>query len=822
MSLTVNWVTQQSTFNTSGSNTHPKICIDSQGCSYVVYETTGITSGQIHVGAEDIVIMKLDRTGSVQWITQNSIFNTLYDETFPCLSIDHNDNLYVSYQTAGDISGHTSTSSSLDIVVMKIDTLSGNILWITQNPIINTSSDDVYPSITTDISGYVYIGYTILNDHVSGQTQTGTSDIVIIKLDPIQGSCLWVSQQKSFNSSGNNTLVSIVCDKSNNIYGTYQASSTVSGQTYSGGLSDIVLFKLEPTHGSCLWSIQQKSFNTSGTDQYCHLTIDNYDYLYVCYSAGGVASGQTYSGGTSDIVVIKFNSDHGQCLWVKEMPYFNTSGDDLMSCIAVNQQGYLYICYQTTGTASGQEYVGGSHDIVIFKIDPQKGDYIWTNQLPIFDTTLDDLNPSMVIDSAGQLYLTYQTNGHLSNTSTYGTIDVIVFCLIPPVPKLELYQYYGTLDLPDPSKDPAIVGTYIIYNYGIRNIGGLPVNNIMINDNMGTEHLSVGSLQPNESTMVDSRIYQLKQTDIDHGSVISQATADGNYYGDIATVYGETSVEIKQIAALSFIKHTISSDNFIGGFINYEFLVKNIGNMSFSNLRLVDPKIGIDFYRDSLEVADSWTENASLLITEEIFKEYNVKNVATLTCKDAIGTSHQYDAENITTLCVTKNTMITMNDGTVKPIQNIQRGDIVKGNHIVARLCITKINPKLTIELMIIGTNTIGSNQPNQPLIITTNHPIIYNNMRYPAQCFINFRRIKKTKVNGIDTLYDLQFDHDGTYFANNVEIQSCSPHSEFQPLQRELYFDKSKYTDELVWDSFEQALPMNNHIIQTTHKKHK
>jgi len=49
--------------------------------------------------------------------------------------------------------------------------------------------------------------------------------------------------------------------------------------------------------------------------------------------------------------------------------------------------------------------------------------------------------------------------------------------------------------------------------------------------------------------------------------------------------------------------------------------------------------------------------------------------------------------------------------------------------------------------------------------------------------------------------LYDLQFEVDGYYLANNTLVQSRSPNSFRTPLPKELYFNEELYSDKQVND---------------------
>jgi hypothetical protein len=188
-------------------------------------------------------------------------------------------------------------------------------------------------------------------------------------------------------------------------------------------------------------------------------------------------------------------------------------------------------------------------------------------------------------------------------------------------------------------------------------------------------------------------------------------------------------------------------------------------------------------------------------------------------------------------ICVVGDTLILMVNGSTKMIKDIQRGEIVAPNHQVARLCIEKIDYSSHIDLVVFEKNCLGT-YPNNRLVITPNHPIFYKNARRPAKCFRacpGVTLIEKTPISQLshilDTsidivLYDLQFEHDGSYIANGVEIQSRSPNSFYGSLPKELYFEPSLFCPEIVWDSSDHLLPLdmnplNFNVIMLKNKVH-
>ena len=145
-------------------------------------------------------------------------------------------------------------------------------------------------------------------------------------------------------------------------------------------------------------------------------------------------------------------------------------------------------------------------------------------------------------------------------------------------------------------------------------------------------------------------------------------------------------------------------------------------------------------------------------------------------------------------------------------------------NHRVARLCEIGLDPHQLIDLVWFEPETLSQGLPSQRLGITDNHPIIYLGARRPAHCFTHLKGVSHQRTRDLTRLYDLQFDHDGTYFANGLEVQSCSPKSAEKPLPKELYFDQSLYSEEAVWDHYEQPLALNQHVVpqRVVNRRHK
>jgi len=375
------WTQQQTSFNTSSNDFNPSITVDASGNVYVAYQTnSGTVSGGTNNNGPsgptgDIVVFKLGTDGSLLWTQQKTAFNTSSNDFNPSITVDASGNVYVAYWTnGGTVSGGTNNNGSSgpidDIVVFKLGT-DGTLQWTQQQTAFNTSSNDVYPSITVDDLGNVYVAYWTNGGTVSGGTNNNGSsgpidDIVVFKLGT-DGTLQWTQQQTAFNTSSNDFSPSITVDASGNVYVAYYTFGTVSGGSIIG-TADIVVFKLG-TDGTLLWTQQQTAFNTSSYDVFPSITVDASGNVYVAYfTLGGTVSGGTNNNGTYDIVVFKLSGTDGTLQWTQQQTAFNTSSYDSYPSITVDASGNVYVAYFTFGTVSGGTNNNGTYDIVVFKL----------------------------------------------------------------------------------------------------------------------------------------------------------------------------------------------------------------------------------------------------------------------------------------------------------------------------------------------------------------------------------------------------------------------------------------------------------------------
>lgn len=286
------------------------------------------------------------------------------------------------------------------------------------------------------------------------------------------------------------------------------------------------------------------------------------------------------------------------------------------------------------------------------------------------------------------------------------------------------------------------------------------------------------------------------------------ATNTSNYLAGVTIRSPPSNVTIRGAAgggstSVNSGSHTITvnstsatGDSF--NFLRYDFLspanLGEVATISFSSFSGSLPSITITINGNNPITNRPGTIVGSQLV---FTINSNLSNVTAITFN-----SFTLGAINSLLTCVVANTKISTPHG-YKLVQDIQRGDEIIGGK-VARLIRNEIHPETMIEAIIFPKNCLGENIPQEDLTVCSLHYIFYNGYRRPAKAFLGFPvifNIDKAKnilseENGKYYFYDIQYEHEGFYIANGVECQSKSPYCQISPLEKELYFDQSKYSD--------------------------
>jgi hypothetical protein len=167
-------------------------------------------------------------------------------------------------------------------------------------------------------------------------------------------------------------------------------------------------------------------------------------------------------------------------------------------------------------------------------------------------------------------------------------------------------------------------------------------------------------------------------------------------------------------------------------------------------------------------------------------------------------------------VCFIGSTQVLMFDNTYKSIKDIKRGDIIiediktRKMNVVARM--SKTNVFLNTIVNKIPKGLIG----NTDDLICSEHPI---------WCNKDQNRIFPSKIDGcekvtlLEPLYNIQYEDEGTFYANGIKVDSLPPYTPSFKLPKKLYFHPEKYDDTKVVvsedDAFRDKPSMTNTFIE-------
>jgi uncharacterized delta-60 repeat protein len=411
----------------SGSEMVAQMMRDSAGNLYVAGNTDG-SFGEPNGGSTDIFVIKFNSSGVKQWIVQLGKITlgskAISAESVNSIELDPAGNIYIGGQTGGSLG--EANGGGTDVFIVKLNS-SGSLQWISQVGSVTggagASSGEILRKITLDSSGNIYAGGITTGS--LGETNGGGAayDIFIIKFNS-SGVKQWISQLGSVSggagASSHDQLSAIKIDPLGDIVVAGYTSGNL-GETSTGGY-DIFAAKFNSS-GVKQWLTQLGSTSlgasaVSSTDSSGGMVVDSSGNIYI---VGGTLSslGET-NGGLTDAYIVKFNSS-GVRQWITQLGSVTmgaaSSGNDSFSNLSLDSSSNIYAVGTTDSNLA--ETNAGSNDIIIVKFD-SSGIKQWIKQLgkETLGTYIvsNDTALSIQIDASNNLYIGGYTNGILGET----------------------------------------------------------------------------------------------------------------------------------------------------------------------------------------------------------------------------------------------------------------------------------------------------------------------------------------------------------------------------------------------------------------------
>ncbi|MBE0585537.1 MAG: SBBP repeat-containing protein, partial [Desulfofustis sp.] len=390
-------------FGTWGEDRGISIVVGKDGDLYVsgrsLYDWNG--PGNVeplnHNNGTDFVVIKLGADGAYQFHT--FIGSGAY-ETYPALTLDGSDNIYLASASEGDWGTPINPySGDMDMVIVKLDK-DGSLVWST---FLGSSGYDDALAITVDSTGAVYAagrGAGTWNGPGGQSPRNGYNagyDIAVVKLDT-DGAYLW---HTFLGSSADDAAYALAVNADGDLYLTGNSQNVWNGpgdtpplHTNTNVLFDpagsVFIAKLD-SDGYYQW---HTLYGMYGSDTGRDLGLDPEGNLYITgdmYVDWGFASPSPvnpYHGSDGNALLLKLDAN-GAYRW---HAFFDGFGYGL----ALDRLGSVYL---TGGSAAGWDGPGtvaplyghsGQTDILILKT--------YTSPTPIADFSQDPATGTAPLD----------------------------------------------------------------------------------------------------------------------------------------------------------------------------------------------------------------------------------------------------------------------------------------------------------------------------------------------------------------------------------------------------------------------------------------
>ncbi|WP_198293619.1 DUF7507 domain-containing protein, partial [Algoriphagus resistens] len=175
-------------------------------------------------------------------------------------------------------------------------------------------------------------------------------------------------------------------------------------------------------------------------------------------------------------------------------------------------------------------------------------------------------------------------------------------------------------------------GEVINYTLTVTNAGNLTINDVIVNDDLTGFSENVGSLAP-ESMAIRNTTYTVTQADVDNGNITNIATVQGTASNNEVVNDQDDEKVTALTAGLLTIDKTPSPRLYrdAGDKITYTIVINNRGNVTLSNVQVIDPLTGMDVVVGDLAPGASRTFTEDYTVEQDDVDAGLIRNIATAT-----------------------------------------------------------------------------------------------------------------------------------------------------------------------------------------------
>lgn len=203
------------------------------------------------------------------------------------------------------------------------------------------------------------------------------------------------------------------------------------------------------------------------------------------------------------------------------------------------------------------------------------------------------------------------------------------------------------------------LGEKIEYKIVATNDGNLTIEGAIVTDDLTGEQWTIATLAPGESREFTTS-HEVTEADMAAGSVVNNATATGNTKDpetpQVPVTPGKTDTPVENLDANVSIEKTVTNTGTgangafaLGDEIEYQIGVKNTGNVTLKDVKVVDELIGIDETIGELAIGGEQTFTGKHAVTQDDIIATQVVNTATASASALADESKTTSAQDTVT-----------------------------------------------------------------------------------------------------------------------------------------------------------------------------
>jgi uncharacterized repeat protein (TIGR01451 family) len=153
-----------------------------------------------------------------------------------------------------------------------------------------------------------------------------------------------------------------------------------------------------------------------------------------------------------------------------------------------------------------------------------------------------------------------------------------------------------------------VVEETVQYTITVTNVGEITLHNVMLTDPLLGLNQNLGTLTPGQSATVYPTYGPVTQDEYENSNpLVNTATADSDETDPVSDDHSVIIVSkpVEPEPGLAIVKTGDAGPVAIGGYIHYQIEVSNTGNITLTNVTVVDAKLGIDINLGDLGVGAS-------------------------------------------------------------------------------------------------------------------------------------------------------------------------------------------------------------------------